>query len=100
VVTVMDEETGEESTKTIWVDEDGNEIRDSAPAFPEKIVAPIPASKAPAKAAGAVKAKEAVAAPAGAAKEADKAKAAAKPAVAKKAATKGQQAIGNFFMRG
>jgi hypothetical protein len=26
VVTVMDEETGEEFTKTIWVDEDGNEV--------------------------------------------------------------------------
>ena len=26
VVTVMDEETGEEFTKTVWVDEDGNEV--------------------------------------------------------------------------
>ena len=32
VVTVMDEETGEEFTKTVWVDEDGNEVPEGAAA--------------------------------------------------------------------
>ena len=36
IVTVMDEETGEETTKTVWVDDDGNEVDDASPALGEK----------------------------------------------------------------
>ena len=37
VITVMDEETGEEFTKTVWVDEDGNEVKDEPVATPAPI---------------------------------------------------------------
>ena len=39
VVTVMDEETGEEFTKTIWVDEAGNEVPEGGVG----VAAPAPA---------------------------------------------------------
>ena len=88
VVTVMDDETGEEFTKTVWVDEDGNEVGENtgggAQALGEKTNAPSPARKeaqAPAKAKPAVERSTS---------------AAAKPAPAKKA-TGG---IMNFFKKG
>lgn len=49
VVTVMDEETGEEFTKTIWVDDDGNEVApgSASAALGEKTNAKAAAGDAP-----------------------------------------------------